>query len=145
MKTKLMDAKLIVALIVFISLPPSAFAVEGGLGRPISGMSIAPYAGVIPPEPGFAFATGETYYEGSDSKTASASALSRAGFSRSPTMKALRRTRSTVLSGVLLALARLLLTQPSWVGVTWILVRAGSTILMSASASRVTLLTLAPA
>jgi len=42
-----------------------AFAVEGGLGRPISGMSIAPYAGVIPPEPGLAVATGETYYEGS--------------------------------------------------------------------------------
>ena len=44
---------------------PRAFAVEGGLGRPISGMSIAPYAGVIPPEPGLAVATGETYYEGS--------------------------------------------------------------------------------
>jgi len=45
-----------------------AFAVEGGLGRPISGMSIAPYAGVIPPEPGLAVATGETYYEGSIGK-----------------------------------------------------------------------------
>ena len=65
MKTNLMDAKLIVALIVFISLSPSAFAVEGGLGRPISGMSIAPFAGVISPEPGFAVAIGETYYEGS--------------------------------------------------------------------------------
>ena len=42
-----------------------AFAVEGGLGRPISGMQIAPFAGVIPPEPGLAVATGETYYEGS--------------------------------------------------------------------------------
>ena len=31
-----------------------AFAVEGGLGRPISGMSIAPFAGVVPPEPGLA-------------------------------------------------------------------------------------------
>ena len=65
MKTKLMDAGVIIALILFISLGSSAFAVEGGLGRPISGMSIAPYAGVIPPEPGLAFATGETYYEGS--------------------------------------------------------------------------------
>jgi hypothetical protein len=42
-----------------------AFAVEGGLGRPISGMQIAPFAGVIPPEPGFALVTGETYFEGS--------------------------------------------------------------------------------
>jgi hypothetical protein len=65
MKTKLMDSGVIVALIPFLSLASSAFAVEGGPGRPISGMSIAPFAGVIPPEPGFAFATGETYYEGS--------------------------------------------------------------------------------
>ena len=45
-----------------------AFAVEGGLGRPISGMQIAPFAGVIPPEPGLAVALGETYYEGSIGK-----------------------------------------------------------------------------
>jgi hypothetical protein len=42
-----------------------AFAVEGGLGRPISGMQIAPFAGVIPPEPGLAVAMGETYFDGS--------------------------------------------------------------------------------
>jgi len=48
--------------VVFASL---ALAVEGGLGRPISGMQITPFAGVIPPEPGLAVATGETYYEGS--------------------------------------------------------------------------------
>jgi hypothetical protein len=30
-----------------------AFAVEGGLRRPISGMSIAPFAGVVPPRAGF--------------------------------------------------------------------------------------------
>ena len=65
MKPKLIGLGGVVALAIFISLASSAFAVEGGLGRPISGMSIAPYAGVIPPEPGFAFATGETYYEGS--------------------------------------------------------------------------------
>jgi hypothetical protein len=65
MKTKLMDVGVIIALVLFISLASSAFAVEGGLGRPISGMSIAPYAGVIPPEPGLAVATGETYFDGS--------------------------------------------------------------------------------
>jgi hypothetical protein len=42
-----------------------AFAVEGGLGRPISGMSIAPFAGVVPPEPGLPVLTGDTYYSGS--------------------------------------------------------------------------------
>ena len=36
-----------------------AFAVEGGLSRPISGMQIAPFAGVISPEPGRAVATRE--------------------------------------------------------------------------------------
>jgi hypothetical protein len=65
MKTKLMDVGVIIALILFISLPSYAFAVEGGLGRPISGMQIAPYAGLIPPAPGLAVAAGETYFEGS--------------------------------------------------------------------------------
>src|SRR6266513_5133196 len=53
------------ALSLCVSFAPRAFAVEGGLGRPISGMQIAPFAGVIPPKPGLAVATGETYYEGS--------------------------------------------------------------------------------
>jgi len=63
MKTRII--LMLVGLTVLAFSVTRAFAVEGGLGRPISGMSIAPYAGVIPPEPGFAFATGETYYEGS--------------------------------------------------------------------------------
>jgi hypothetical protein len=63
MKTRII--LMLVELTVLAFSVTRAFAVEGGLGRPISGMSIAPYAGVIPPEPGFAFATGETYYEGS--------------------------------------------------------------------------------
>jgi hypothetical protein len=55
----------LVGLTVLAFSATRAFAVEGGLGRPISGMQIAPFAGVIPPEPGLAVATGETYYEGS--------------------------------------------------------------------------------
>src|SRR6476659_5840741 len=51
-------------LTLCVSFAPPALAVEGGLGRPISGMQIAPFAGVVPPEPGIAVATGETYYEG---------------------------------------------------------------------------------
>src|ERR1044071_4647901 len=69
MKTKiqLINPILLGALVLTlcVSFAPRALAVEGGLGRPISGMQIAPYAGVIPPEPGFAVATGETYYAGS--------------------------------------------------------------------------------
>src|SRR4030095_10807162 len=65
MKTKLVKNGIIIVLILAFSLAPSASGVEGGLGRPISGMQIAPFAGVVPPEPGLAVAVGETYYEGS--------------------------------------------------------------------------------
>ncbi len=63
MKTRINP--MLVGLTVLTFCATRAFAVEGGLGRPISGMSIAPYAGVVPPEPGLAVATSETYYEGS--------------------------------------------------------------------------------
>lgn len=43
----------------------STFAVEGGLGRPISGAAIGPYAGILPPGPGLIVAIGEAYYTGS--------------------------------------------------------------------------------
>src|ERR1051326_7224495 len=65
MKTKLGHVGIILALTTFVLLAPSAYAVEGGMQRPISGMQIAPFAGVIPPEPGFAVATSEIYYSGS--------------------------------------------------------------------------------
>ena len=53
-------------ILLFCWIPTGeALAVEGGMQRPISGMQIAPFAGVIPPEPGFAVATSEIYYSGS--------------------------------------------------------------------------------
>src|SRR5215831_1904388 len=54
-----------ITLAFIVLFPARALAVEGGIGRPISGMQIAPFAGVIPPEPGLAVAIGETYYTGS--------------------------------------------------------------------------------
>jgi len=65
MKTTPITTGVTVALMLTVLFATPALAVEGGLGRPISGMQIAPFAGVIPPEPGLAVATGETYYEGS--------------------------------------------------------------------------------
>jgi hypothetical protein len=56
-------AAIILAFALSFSAP--ALAVEGGMARPISGMQIAPFAGVIPPEPGFAVAVSEIYYSGS--------------------------------------------------------------------------------
>jgi hypothetical protein len=55
----------IVGLISSTLVASRSFAVEGGLGRPISGAAIAPYAGLVPPEPGLALTIGEAYYDGS--------------------------------------------------------------------------------
>lgn len=65
MKTKPAVIEVAVALILIVPYAKTSFAVEGGLGRPISGAAIAPYAGVVPPEPGFAVTMGEAYYDGS--------------------------------------------------------------------------------
>jgi len=54
-----------IGTLAFLSLSATTFAVEGGLGRPISGAAINEYAGLVPPEPGFAVAVGEAYYSGS--------------------------------------------------------------------------------
>jgi len=64
MKTKLITVGTLGSGLL-VSLTPTAFAVEGALGRPISGATIMPYAGVVPPLPGFAVGVGETYYDGS--------------------------------------------------------------------------------
>ena len=65
MKTKLVHVGIILTLTTLVSFAPSALAVEGGMQRPISGMQIAPFAGVIPPEPGFDVVVSEIYYSGS--------------------------------------------------------------------------------
>jgi len=51
------------ALIAVASAP--AHAVEGGLGRPVSGATIVPFAGIVPPESGNIFSVGEIYYDAS--------------------------------------------------------------------------------
>lgn len=65
MKIRLVATSIALVLTISVSFIPSVFAVEGGMQRPISGMQIAPFAGVIPPEPGFAVAVSEIYYSGS--------------------------------------------------------------------------------
>src|SRR6516162_4384449 len=65
MKTKFVHVGIILTLTTLVSFAPSALAVEGGMQRPISGMQIAPFAGVIPPEPGFDVVVSEIYYSGS--------------------------------------------------------------------------------
>lgn len=41
-----------------------AKAVEGGVGRSITGLQVTNYAGVVPPEPGWTVAAGYVYYSG---------------------------------------------------------------------------------
>lgn len=57
--------KFLLALACLPLVVPSAWAVEGGVGRPISGATIQPYAAVVPPMPGFTIAVGESFYSGS--------------------------------------------------------------------------------
>ena len=51
--------------IVYLASAAALQAVEGGLGRPISGAAINPYAGLVPPLPGFAVSITEAYYDAS--------------------------------------------------------------------------------
>ena len=65
MKIKLAATGVITILMLIVPFATTAFGVEGALGRPISGATINPYAGLVPPEPGFAVTIGEAYYDGS--------------------------------------------------------------------------------
>jgi hypothetical protein len=64
MKTKFVVVTGAVALMLIVS-GSKIFGAEGGLGRPISGASINPYAGLVPPLPGFAVGIAEAYYPAS--------------------------------------------------------------------------------
>ena len=69
MRKRAMTRKALQLLLLSISLvllaSSPAVAVEGAIGRPITGMQVAPYAGVIPPDPGFSWQLGYIYYSGS--------------------------------------------------------------------------------
>lgn len=54
---------LLLALASTASLVTHAHAVEGAIGRPVSGMQINPYAAVVPPLPGFSIGLTEIYYD----------------------------------------------------------------------------------
>lgn len=52
------------ALVLMGASVSPAFAVEGGLGRSITGLQVTNYMGVVPPEPGWSVAAGYVYYAG---------------------------------------------------------------------------------
>jgi hypothetical protein len=55
----------VAALIATLGIPLAAQATEGALGRPISGSSVQPDAGVVPPEPDWYVNLSEIYFDGS--------------------------------------------------------------------------------
>jgi hypothetical protein len=65
MKTKPTLIGVISVLMLISPFASNLLGSEGALGRPISGAAITPYAGLVPPEPGFAVTIGEAYYDGS--------------------------------------------------------------------------------
>src|SRR6267142_4760984 len=65
MKTKPALMGVVSALMLIVPFASNVFGVEGGLGRPISGATINPYAGLVPPLPGFAVGVTEAYYDAS--------------------------------------------------------------------------------
>jgi hypothetical protein len=63
-RTTLAGAPTMIAVAFAISITSPALAVEGGVGRPITGEQITPFAGVIPADPGFIWQLGYITYEG---------------------------------------------------------------------------------
>ena len=58
----------VVALVAMASaslIPAASYATEGGVGRPITGMQIAPYSGIVPPTSDWIVSVTSIYYEGS--------------------------------------------------------------------------------
>jgi len=54
---------------VVLGIPTAGRATESGLGRPLTGMQIAPYMGIVPPTSDWIFSVSTIYYEGSLGKT----------------------------------------------------------------------------
>lgn len=67
MKARRTSTRLVAGLTCFGTLGVSltAGATEGGVGRPITGMQIAPYAGIVPPTSDWIISLNAIYYEGS--------------------------------------------------------------------------------
>jgi hypothetical protein len=67
MNTRRTSTRLLAGLTCFGALGFSyqAGATEGGIGRPITGMQVAPYAGIVPPTSDWIVSLNTIYYEGS--------------------------------------------------------------------------------
>ena len=65
MKAKRAAIGVITVFMLIVPFVTTVIGAEGGLGRPISGAGINPYAGLVPPLPGFAVGVGEAYYDAS--------------------------------------------------------------------------------
>lgn len=57
------------ALLLTTSIVQNALAVEGGIGRPITGMQVQPYNAILPAENGGVLTLSSIYYDGGISKS----------------------------------------------------------------------------
>jgi hypothetical protein len=55
----------VLAATLGLAFSPSVLATEGGIGRPVTGMQIAPYAGIVPPTDDWIVSVNSIFYEGS--------------------------------------------------------------------------------
>src|SRR5262245_24010773 len=54
----------LIAIVAAFAVPFQISAVEGGLGRPVSGTQVQPFAAVVPPAPGLILSVEEIFYSG---------------------------------------------------------------------------------
>lgn len=67
-----MIKKTSIGILIAISSIQSALAVEGGIGRPITGMQVQPLNGLLPIEEGGVLTLSSIYYDGNFERTRSA-------------------------------------------------------------------------
>jgi hypothetical protein len=59
------DIAAIMCAAMTLCIPVAGRATEGGIGRPLTGMQVTPYAGIVPPTSDWIFSITTIYYEGS--------------------------------------------------------------------------------
>lgn len=58
------ELRRVIWLLIPAVAAPSAYAVEGGLGRSITGLQVTDYAGIVPPSPGLSLSLAYIHYAG---------------------------------------------------------------------------------
>ena len=57
--------KITLLVVIAFLIPVLTYATEGGVGRPLTGLQVTPYGGIVPPTPGWVFNFSPYFYTGS--------------------------------------------------------------------------------